>query len=579
MKTWIAAVLAVAACLLIYAGALSAQFVGDDFMILHRLREAGGVADAWRFFRGEFFDYYRPMGFVVHAIDWSLAGASARQFHLTNILLHAASSVLVLLIGRELSPRTIAGPAAALLFAWHASSHEAVVWISARFDLLATLFSLFAVWRLLRRPGDPVTPALVFLAAILSKEAAVAMPVAAAGYAVFVRRDRTVDAVKRVAPWLVALLVYSVLRNAAGGIPALGGASRLPKLAVFAVLLAVVLAFAGGRWLRARAWLQTHRGAAIAALGAGVLIASCIALAGVRVIAEKLAVAGFAVVNLASPWIDLFDFPFYLQPGTAIYWLGGTIALAFTLCVLAALWPRLVGDDRMWFLAAFLAAALLPISALTEGTRYLYLPSAAIALIGGVLLGELQGRGRSIAATALALYLAISAAQVLVKVRDWQWAGTLTAEGARMVDAALAPACGDGHVVFLTEPVAIRSVYTHFLYETFEIPRGCMPAVFQNMTRILRVDTTMQAAWDGPARIVITIPDYRGNLSLSGDLRHFDPPLPAGSSARLRTPLGELQAGPDGRSLKLTLAIDPAIDAARVRWFYYSDGAMRPLPK
>ena len=51
MKTWSAALLAAAACFLLYAGALSAQFVGDDFMILHRLRGLSGPFDVdlrWR---------------------------------------------------------------------------------------------------------------------------------------------------------------------------------------------------------------------------------------------------------------------------------------------------------------------------------------------------------------------------------------------------------------------------------------------------------------------------------------------------------------------------------------------------
>ena len=62
-----------------------------------------------RFFRGEFFEYYRPLGFVSHAIDWAIAGQNARQFHLTNLLIHVVNTILVLLIGRALSPRPLAG--------------------------------------------------------------------------------------------------------------------------------------------------------------------------------------------------------------------------------------------------------------------------------------------------------------------------------------------------------------------------------------------------------------------------------------------------------------------------------------
>ena len=64
----IAAALMVVATVALYWPALGAGFLGDDFMILHRLRSLSGAADVLRFFRGEFFEYYRPLGFVSHAI-------------------------------------------------------------------------------------------------------------------------------------------------------------------------------------------------------------------------------------------------------------------------------------------------------------------------------------------------------------------------------------------------------------------------------------------------------------------------------------------------------------------------------
>jgi hypothetical protein len=133
--------------------------------------------------------------------------------------------------------------------------------------------------------------------------------------------------------------------------------------------------------------------------------------------------------------------------------------------------------------------------------------------------------------------------------------------------------------VFLTEPVAVRGVYTHFLYETFELPRGCMPAHFENLTRVMRIDTTVNARWDGPSRIVMRIPHYRSNLSLSSDLRNFDPTVPTSTAEKRQTPLGEVVARPADGAEEVTLTIAPSVDASRVHWFYYSDGAMRPLVK
>jgi hypothetical protein len=566
----------------IYVPALGAGFVGDDFMILHRLRALAQPADVLRFFRGEFFEYYRPLPFVSFAIDWSIAGANARQFHLTNLLLHSINAVLVLLIGRALSPRSAAGPIAGLLFALHASNHEAVVWVSARFDLLATAFSLAAIWWMVaRRPGRHVVPPLLFFAAILSKESAVALPVAAAGFAVFRLRAGGAETARQLVPWLAALAVYGVLRNVGGGVSAIGGAGRLPKLSALILMLGVLLLCAGERWVPLVRWINDRRRAMLAAavLGLGALaVAAAFGGPAGRLVADKLAVAAFVLIHLVSPVVDLFEAPFYLTRDHAWYWWGGVVALAIAGVVVVSLWRITRDDDRMWFLGAFLAATLLPISALTEGARYVYLPSAAFSLMAGVLVGELAGRRRRAAIAVVAALLIVSTYQIAVKVRDWVWAGRMTAEGAQLVDTALAPACGDGHVVFLTSPVAVRSVYTNFYYETFELPRGCMPRTFQVVARLTRVDGPIEAQWRGPSQIVITSPAYRDNFVLSEDLRHFDRPIRDAGTHVLQTPLGEVRAERTGASERLTLTLAPGIDPARTLFFYYGDGRIRPLP-
>jgi hypothetical protein len=557
--------------------------VGDDFMVLHRLRALAGPADTLRFFRGEFFEYYRPLPFLLHAMDWAIAGPDPRQFHLTSLVLHATSAILVLLIGRALSPRSLAGPLAALLFALHASNHEAVLWISARFDLLATVFSLAAIWWMVRGgPGSRVGSPILFFAALLSKESAVALPAAVAGFAVFRLRASTGETIRRVLPWLAALALYAVFRHLAGGVSAVGGASRLPKLTAFLLMLGVLLLLADQRWVRVRSHLVDHRRALIGGGIVGLACLAALAAAGGRagqLAADKLAVAGFAILNLGSPLIDLSDQPFYLDPQATMYWVGGVIALVVAGLVVLALWRPLLDDDRMWFLGTLLAAALLPVSALTEGTRYLYLPSAAVSLMAATLVAGLRGRRRALALAFALAFLVVSAVQIWLKERDWLWAGRMTAEGAQLVDDALPPACGGEHVVFLTEPVAVHGVYTHFNYETFERPRGCTPAVFDVLVRVMRVDGTIDVSWDGPSRIVISAPAYRGNFVVSEDLRHFDRPIRSATrTAAVRTPLGELIAEPLGGAERLTLTLAPGIRTGRLRFFYYSDGRMRALP-
>ena len=414
---------------------------------------------------------------------------------------------------------------------------------------------------------------------MLSKEAAVALPIAAAGHLVFRRHASTRQTVLRLIPWITALGVYSVMRHLGGGVSTIGGTGKLPKLASFAAILLVLVALAGDRWIRLRAWLQAHGRlvAGLAAIGVAVMAALAAMGGGTGLAADKLAVAGFAIVNLVSPVVDLFAMPFYLVPGTTAYWAGGAIAMVGALLLAALGWRRLLQDDRAWFLAAFLLATLLPVSALTEGTRYLYLPSAALALLVAVAVAELPPPSRRAAAAVLAGLTAVSAWQIVRKVHDWQWAGRLTADGARMVDASLAPSCGDGHVVFLTEPVAQRATYTHFLYETFELPRGCMPARFDILARVQRIDAHVEARWQSDREIALVLPRYRDNLSLSADLRNFSPPVRSATPVSLDTPLGHLAAERDGSAERLTLTLAPHLDPRAIHFFYYSDGAMHAL--
>jgi hypothetical protein len=195
----------------------------------------------------------------------------------------------------------------------------------------------------------------------------------------------------------------------------------------------------------------------------------------------------------------------------------------------------------------------------------------------GTLLAELPLRLRRLAFIAAGAVIVISTIQIVVKERDWRWAGAMTAEGARLVDSALAPSCGSGHVVFLTSPVAVRSVYSHFYYETFEVPRGCMPEVFQVVARVLRVDTRVVARWDGPSRIVITVPNYRDNIRLSHDLRAFDMRFEKGETMRVSTPLGELDAQSAGNLAELTLTLSPAAQRDRIHFFFYNNGRIEQL--
>ena len=166
-----------AAAVAVYLPALWTGFTADDFFILARLKQFGGLSQPFLYFTAlGFFEYDRPLTFLLHAVDWQVWGLNPLGYHLTNLLLHGGSSVLVFLLGRRLDG-VVTGLVAALLFGLHPSSHEAVYWVSARFDLLATFLTVAALLLLTREGVSYAAGVIVFGLALLAKESALSLPV------------------------------------------------------------------------------------------------------------------------------------------------------------------------------------------------------------------------------------------------------------------------------------------------------------------------------------------------------------------------------------------------------------------
>lgn len=118
--------------------------------------------------------YFRPLASLSFWPERVLWGLHPLGFHATNLALHVLATWLVLRVGRRLLPEAGA-LAAAVLFAVHPAHAEAVLWVSARADLLMTVGFLGAVDAFLG--GRLLLGAACTLVALASKEAAVVLPV------------------------------------------------------------------------------------------------------------------------------------------------------------------------------------------------------------------------------------------------------------------------------------------------------------------------------------------------------------------------------------------------------------------
>lgn len=122
-----------------------------------------------------------PVTALSHMLDVQLYGLRPGGHHATNLLVHVASTLLVVLLLRKLTGAWWRSVVVAALFALHPLRVESVAWIAERKDVLSTFFfllSCFAWAHWAERPG-PRRYAAAFTAVLLalwSKPMAITLP-------------------------------------------------------------------------------------------------------------------------------------------------------------------------------------------------------------------------------------------------------------------------------------------------------------------------------------------------------------------------------------------------------------------
>jgi len=147
-------------------------FLSDDWALIETV--ATGLAYTTPY--GDF----RPLYMATLWLEYTLFGLTPFLFHLTNILLIAATGALVVILVRRYTGDARLAGLAGVLYALHPYHVENTAWISARSDTLYAVFYLGAAvahdrW-LTRARGLPIITMLLFQAALLSKETALTLP-------------------------------------------------------------------------------------------------------------------------------------------------------------------------------------------------------------------------------------------------------------------------------------------------------------------------------------------------------------------------------------------------------------------
>jgi len=125
-----------------------------------------------------------PFTWLSLLLDFTLFGASAPAFLRTNVLLHAASAILLFLALARMTGALWRSAFVAAVFALHPLHVESVAWVSERKDVLSGFFWMIALWAYagyVEHPASRRRYAAVFLclaAGLLSKPIAVTLPIA-----------------------------------------------------------------------------------------------------------------------------------------------------------------------------------------------------------------------------------------------------------------------------------------------------------------------------------------------------------------------------------------------------------------
>ncbi len=124
---------------------------------------------------------WHPLTWLSHMLDCQLYGLNPAGHHLTNVLLHAATAILLFLVLLQMTGFLWRSAFVAAVFAIHPLRVESVAWVAERKDVLSGLFfmlTLGAYVRYARRPspGRYTLVLLLFALGLMCKPMLVTVP-------------------------------------------------------------------------------------------------------------------------------------------------------------------------------------------------------------------------------------------------------------------------------------------------------------------------------------------------------------------------------------------------------------------
>ena len=171
----------------VFGQALTHEFIDyddNDYVFENPVVRQGFTPDGlvWAF-RGIHAHNWHPLTWLSHELDCQLYGLHPGGHHLTSVLLHTATVIVLFLVLRQMTGAVWRCAFVAAVFAIHPLRVESVAWVAERKDVLSGLFfvlTIAAYVRYARRPGSRLDYAWVmalFALGLMCKPMLVTLPV------------------------------------------------------------------------------------------------------------------------------------------------------------------------------------------------------------------------------------------------------------------------------------------------------------------------------------------------------------------------------------------------------------------
>jgi protein O-mannosyl-transferase len=214
--------------LAVYVRVGTLQYVGidDAKFILNNKEFNQDISNICKSFeRGVFqpadknaYDYYRPLFLVAMIVEYHLFGETPAGYHLTNLVFHILSVILLFLFFIKLNLEGITSLVLSLLFAVHPAISQAVAWIPGQNDLILMIFLLacmiFSIdFASTRKWYFYVFQMVFFLLAIFTKETAIIIPLLAFFILTSVLKTPWKPAISLVTGWVMVILFWFFMES------------------------------------------------------------------------------------------------------------------------------------------------------------------------------------------------------------------------------------------------------------------------------------------------------------------------------------------------------------------------------